>query len=195
MNLESGVTCEPALIERVKCGERSGFDNLVGLYQQKGLCIAYSMVGNLEDAKDVLQEAFIKVYLNIKDFKEESKFSTWFYRIVVNCALDFLRKKKNKGKVFMERLTDEETEEEKEIADWHYEPAGVLLSKELAENLDRCILALPEKQKTCFILKHQNGLTTQEIAQVLKCSVSTVKVHLFRAVRTLQEKLSFYFVK
>jgi RNA polymerase sigma-70 factor (ECF subfamily) len=72
------------LIERIKQGDRASFDVLVSLYQQKGLEIAYNIVGNLEDAKDVLQEAFVKVYLNIKGFQEKAKFSTWFYRIVVN---------------------------------------------------------------------------------------------------------------
>lgn len=195
MGFESGASNETKLIERIKQGERSSFDNLVTLYQQRGLNIAYNLVGNLEDAKDVLQEAFIKVYLNIKDFQGKSQFSTWFYRIVVNCALDFLRKRKKTKVVFTETFQDEEGKEERiEVADSRFESARVVLSKELSLNLDNCIAQLPEKQRICFVLKHQNGLSTFEIAQILKCRPSTVKVHIFRAIRNLQKSLSVYLV-
>ena len=179
---------EKALIERLRQGERPAFDALVEMYRNRGLNIAYSLVGNLEDAKDVLQEAFIKVYLNIKNFREESQFSTWFYRIVVNCGQDFLRKRKKTNRVFTQPLTDEEGKEQ-EVPDLRYGPIQVLTSEELSRNLDNCIAALPEKQRTCFILKHQNGLTNHEIARVIGCELATVKVHLFRAVKNLQDKL------
>lgn len=182
---------EKSLVERLKQRERSALDEIVRIYRNKGFGVAYNIVGNPEDAKDVLQEAFIKVYLNINGFKGKSKFSTWFYRVVVNCALDFLRKKKSMHRIFCQPLTDEEGNE-KEVPDTRYDPAKMLLAQELGANLDNCIAGLPEKQKICFILKHRNGLSNMEIAQILKCNLSTVKVHLFRAVRNLQGKLRFY---
>lgn len=191
MSIEIDINKEKTLILRMKQNERSAFDELVCIYQNKGFAIAYNFVGNPEDAKDVLQEAFIKVYLNIKKFKEEAKFSTWFYRIVVNCSLDFLRRKKTMCKVFTQNLLDEE-DKVQEFEDKRYEPGRILMNEELSIVIDNSILELPEKQKVCFILKHQNGLSNQEIAQALKCTISTVKVHLFRAVRNLQEKLSGY---
>ena len=193
MNLQSDASNEMVLIERIKQGERLGFDRLVSLYQQRGLNIAYNLVGNLEDSRDVLQEAFIKVYLNIEDFRGKSQFYTWFYRIVVNCALDLLRKKKKMSCVFTESHIDEEGQEkEVQIPDTRFDPAKIAQAREFQFNLDNCIANLPEKQRTCFVLKHKNGLSTSEIAQVLKCNPSTVKVHLFRAIKNLQKSLSIY---
>lgn len=185
-------TSEEDLIEHIRQGERASFDTLVSLYQQKGLSIAYNLVGNLEDAQDVLQEAFIKVYLNIKDFQGRSLFFTWFYRIVINCALDLLRKKKKMSRVFTEPIIKEKKQEEIQIPDRRFEPLSVALQHELRNSLDNCIAKLPEKQKLCFILKHQNGLSVEEISQVIKCSPSTVKVHLFRAIRNLEKGLAKY---
>ncbi len=182
---------EAELIGRLRQAQRPAFDELVEAYKHKGFAICYNLIGNVEDTKDVLQETFIKVYLNIKSFKEKSSFSTWFYRIAVNCSLDFLRRQKKTKKMFTATLVDEEGKE-KDFPDTRYEPAKVLADKETADILDSCIAKLPEKQRLCFILKHQNGLNNQEIAAFLKCSVATVKVHLFRAVNTLQDKLSGY---
>lgn len=182
---------ETSLIEEISKGDRASFDQLVNLYRDKGISIAYNIVGNLEDAKDVLQEVFVKVYLNIKSFRRESKFSTWFYRIVVNSSLDFLRQRKKLTKVWTESLSDEEGRQ-LEVEDLRFEPAKMLINQELSGKLDSCIEILTEKQRVCFTLKYRNGLTSSEIAGILKCANSTVKVHLFRAVRVLQDKLAAY---
>ena len=184
---------EIVLIQRIKQGDRASFDILVSLYRQKGLEIAYNIVGNLEDAKDALQEAFVKVYLNIKGFQERAKFSTWFYRIVVNCSLDLLRKKRRMKSVLIDSIMDEDGQEKKlDIADDHLEPLKISIEKELAHNLEESINKLPEKQRICFILKHQNGLSIEEISHILKCNPATVKVHLFRAVNNLRKRISKY---
>lgn len=196
MGFEPGASEETVLIGRIKQGERSGFDNLVALYQQKGLGIAYNIVGNLEDAKDVLQEAFVKVYLNIKGFKEKSLFSTWFYRIIVNCSLDFLRKKKKISRMLAYPLADESGQEvELQIPDSRYEPDKAAISAELNDKIEDSIANLSEKQRLCFVLKHQSGLNNEEISQVIKCNPSTVKVHLFRAVNNLRKNLAKYNLK
>jgi len=108
MEPELSLSDEWVLIAKVKEGRRSSFDTLVSLYQHRGLSIAYTMVGNVEDAQDVLQEAFVKVYISINDFKGKAKFGTWFYRIVVNCALDFLRRRKRSAKVFIDIMADKD---------------------------------------------------------------------------------------
>lgn len=196
MNPGSGTDNETLLIENIKDGERASFDSLMSLYQQKGISIAYHMIGNLEDAKDVLQEAFVKVYLNIGGFRGYAKFSTWFYRIVVNCSLDFLRRRKRSDKFFIVPFADEEGKgKEQEVEDLRNEPARVVIANELSKKLDECIEALSEKQKACFILKYRNGLSSHEISGIMKCSQATVKVHLFRAVKTLQEKLAGYLIR
>ncbi len=191
----ANIDKETVLIQRIKQGERASFDALVSLYQQKGLGIAYNMVGNLEDAKDVLQEAFVKVYLNIKGFQERAQFSTWFYRIVVNCSLDLLRKKKRLNRIFIDSIIDEDGREKKlDVADSRLEPARMAIERELGRNLEDNIAKLSEKQRACFVLKHQNGLSIEEISQILKCNPATVKVHLFRAVGNLRKSLSKYMV-
>lgn len=179
----------------MKQGERSAFDEMVEIYKMKGFSITFNMVGNCEDARDILQEAFVKVYLNIKGFRESAQFSTWFYRIVVNCCLDFLRKRQRTNRVFTEPLVDEDGQEkELEVADFSFSPARMVIADELRRNLESCIAELSEKQRTCFVLKHQNGLSIEEIAQVIKCNPATVKVHLFRAVNNLRKSLSKYMV-
>lgn len=193
MNPELNTNDESVLIENIKRQDRASFDTLVNLYRQMGLNIAYNLVGNFEDAKDVLQDAFIKVYLHINDFQERSKFLTWFYRIVVNCSLDFLRKRKRMGKIFTATLTDEDgKEEELQIPDDSLNPRRLALAHELGQKLEDCIIRLSEKQRICFVLKHQNGLRIQEIAKILKCSPGTVKAHLFRAIENLRQALSKY---
>lgn len=194
MIVDSGRQKE--LISRMKQGERTAFDEMVEIYKMKGFSIAFNMVGNCEDARDVLQEAFVKVYLNIKGFRENAQFSTWFYRIVVNCCFDFLRKRQKMNRVFTEPLAGEDGQEkEPEIPDSSFDPAKTVMAKELSRNLDLCIANLSEKQRTCFVLKHQNGLSAQEISQVIKCNPATVKVHLFRAVNNLRKSLSKYIVQ
>ena len=184
---------ESVLIEDVKCGKRSSFDILVSFYQQRGLGIAYNLARNLEDAKDILQEAFIKIYLNIKGFRGGSRFSTWFYRIVVNCALDFLRKRKRAGRIFVEISDDQEGKKTGlEIPDLSFEPRRAGMAKEFAKELEECIARLSKMQKLCFVLKHQNSLSIQEISETLKCNPATVKVHLFRAVGNLRKYLTPY---
>jgi len=185
---------EKALIERLKDGERAAFDDLVESYRSMGFSIAYNMAGNLEDAKDILQDAFIKVYLNIRKYREAGSFSTWFYRIVVNCSLDYLRKRRVRSNINFRPLTDEEGREI-EVADLDSEGHRQVLQEEFRHCINNCIAALPEKQKTCFILKHQSGFSCEEIAGTLGCSMSTVKVHLFRAVKNLQGKLGPYIAK
>ncbi|HAH22027.1 MAG: hypothetical protein A2Y00_07825 [Omnitrophica WOR_2 bacterium GWF2_43_52] len=194
MEPELSLSDEWVLIAKVKEGRRSSFDTLVSLYQHRGLSIAYTMVGNVEDAQDVLQEAFVKVYISINDFKGKAKFGTWFYRIVVNCALDFLRRRKRSAKVFIDIMADkDEGGIFPEAIDVSTEPRRVSSSREFVYKLDESIATLSRMQRSCFILRHQNRLAIQEIAKVLKCSPSTVKVHLFRAVWRLRKHLLHYF--
>lgn len=185
---------ESELIERLKQGERPAFDALVVLYREKGLAVAYNLVGNIEDAKDVLQEAFIKVYMNIKGFREQAKFSTWFYRIVTNCAVDFLRKNKRALAVSLESESFSEEGERRtlEVADTGNEPAKIAAEHEFNAVLQTHIAKLSRMQRLCFVLKHQNGFKVDEIARILQCRPSTVKVHLFRAVEALRKNVGRY---
>jgi RNA polymerase sigma-70 factor (ECF subfamily) len=191
MAIDSGMHREKELIARIKRGDRAAFSELVDAYRDRGFAVVYNLVRNPEDAKDVLQEGFIRVYLNIKYFRVESKFSTWFYRILVNSAIDFLRRRKAKGKLFVRFFVDEEGREI-DSPDKSSDPGPIIQGREFSADLEQVIQSLPEKQRMCFILKHQNGMDNTEIARITGCSLSTVKVHLFRAVRNLRRLLVYY---
>ena len=117
--------------------------------------------------------------------------ATWFYRIVVNCSWDILRNKKRTRRLIADPVKDQKGGE-LEAVEGEQLPDKLLLRSELQEQLDLSIEKLSEKQKKCFILKYKSNLNTLEIAAILKCNSSTVKVHLFRAVKKLQEDLLPY---
>ena len=185
---------ELLLIERARNGERAAFDSLVDISKGTAFALAYNFTGNAEDAKDVLQEAFVKAYLNIKKFRGGSAFYTWFYRILVNQCRDVLRKKQSRLKVLVDTPgpVDEDDEAPVEAVEGGPDPGEALLNKEIREKVDEAINKLPEKQKMTFILRHMHGMKLGEIAGVIRCSESTAKVHLFRATKNLQKALSPY---
>jgi len=185
---------ELQIIERARNGERAAFDSLVDLYKGKAFALAYSFTGNAEDAKDILQDAFVKAYVGLKDFRGRSAFYTWFYRILVNLCRDFLRRKRTRLKVLVDapEPPDEDNDAPVEIAETGPGPDEMLLNKEIREMADKAINMLPERQKTTFILRHVHGMRLNEIAEIMHCSESTAKVHLFRASKSLQRSLSPY---
>lgn len=185
---------ELRLIERARGGERTAFDLLVDMHKGRAFALAFHFTGNAEDAKDLLQEAFIRAYVNIKNFRGGSNFYTWLYRILVNLCRDFWRKKRTRVKVLgdVPEPLSEEDEMPLEPVDNVPGPGKILLNKEIREMVDEAVNMLPERQKAVFILRHVQGMKLEEIAGVINCSESTVKVHLFRATKSLQKVLSPY---
>ena len=187
---------EDQIIQRVKNGDQNAFCELVEKYKDKALNIAFSFCRNHEDAKDVSQEAFIKAFKTIKDFRSESRFYTWFYRILINLCKDYLRRKmKNKAINANIKINNEAQKEEsifEIIASGLPGPKEQLLNKELGEQLTEALDSLPEQQKRVFTLKNIHGLKINEIAEIVKCAEGTIKAHLFKATLNLQEKLTVY---
>lgn len=182
---------ERELIDRIHGGDRGAFTELVRHYAPKGFAICYRFVENTEDAKDVLQEAFIKVYKHIGSFRKESSFSTWFYRIVVNACNDFFRRKK---KAQTEPLSVPAGDEVFEwgVPDTAALPDSKVEESEFQEVLNEHIEALPDKHRTAFVLRYRQGLSGKEIAELMQCNLATAKVYIFRAVRTLQKAMASY---
>lgn len=175
------IATEDQIMEKIRRGDKEAFHYLVSQYRNKGFGLCYSIVGNVEDAKDILQDGFVKVYTNIKYFKGESSFYTWFYRILVNACRDFLRKNSRKKTSNIDNHALSQG------------PAGnPAVKQEIREELASAVSSLPEKQRLCFIMKHMRGLKIDEIATVMKCKPSTIKVHLFRAVGKLRKGLKEY---
>ncbi|MDR5659503.1 sigma-70 family RNA polymerase sigma factor [Serpentinicella sp. ANB-PHB4] len=169
---------EKELIKKSKSGDIKSFEALVGIYQKKALNIAYRMLGNIEDANDVTQEALIKAYKAIPKFKEESSFSTWLYSIVTNTGVDYLRKNKNKNVVYLDKR--DENQMQREVPDNTNTPENVLEKKEIKQHIHSAINELALDHRTVIILRDIKGFSYKEIATMLKCSEGTVKSRISR---------------
>lgn len=186
---------EKELVEKLKQGDETAFKFIVEEYKDLVYNTAIGIVQNEEDAEDVAQEAFVQVYQSIHNFKGESKLSTWLYRITVTKALGHERKKKRKKRsAILKRIFL--TEEDNEIETPDFNHPGVLLDqKENAAELFRAIRKLPENQKVAFVLNKLEGLSYQEISEVMNTSLSSVESLLHRAKTNLKKNLEDYYRK
>jgi len=189
---------ESEIIAQVKAGNSRAFCELVERYKEKALSVAYSFCANYEDARDLSQEAFIKAFKSIGRFRVQSKFYTWFYRILVNICKDYLRRRKRSKFIKLSvkfRLKDGSVEGEdifESVASSAPGPGQQLLDKELGTHLTKAISSLPEKQRMVFTLKNIHRLTLAEIAEITSSALGTVKANLFKATMNLQAKLEGY---
>jgi len=177
------------LIQQLRIGDEHAFKFLVETYQDMVFNTALGIVQNTEDAEDVAQEVFIKVFRSIDTFKGESKLSTWIYRITTSCALDLVRGKKSKKRfAFLQRLFGDGNEPLHEVPDF-YHPGVVMDQKENAARLFKAINKLPESQKVAFTLHKLESLSYQEIGEVMQTSVSAVESLMHRAKQNLRKML------
>ncbi len=187
---------DQALVERVKAGDVSAYEELVRMYDRRVFRIANHITQNREDAEDVVQDAFLKAYTNIDRFQGNSKFYTWLVRIAVNEALMKLRKRKTSRTVSMdEEVETDEGSIPREFADWSPNPEQMYGQDETAEILKKTIQGLPPTFRTVFVLRDVENLSTEETAQMLDLSVPAVKSRLLRARLQLRERLAKYFKK
>ncbi len=169
-------------------GQSEVFELLVRRYMQKAFRIALDFTHDTEEAKDLSQEAFLRAFSRIKQFDGRSSFYTWFYRLVVNLCLDHIRRK---GRVVWERL-EKETEggtESVELIDTSSSPDGEAIAGEAKRRADLTLNAMPNKQRTAFLLRNHQGLSIPDIAKVMKTTEGTVRVYLHRAVAALRQSL------
>ena len=177
------------LIQGLRSGNETAFKYLVNTYQDRVFNTAISIVQNAEDAEDVAQEVFIQVYRSISQFKGESKLSTWLYRIATTRALDLLRSKKSKKRFgVIQRLFGDGNEPLWELPDFHH-PGVALEKKENAAKLFRAIGQLPDQQKAAFTLHKLEGLSYQEVSDVLETTVPAVESLMHRAKQNLRKML------
>lgn len=162
------------IIKRCQQGDMADFKELVSRYQQKIMWVAYQMIGNYEEARDISQEAFIRVYRALSQFKLTSNFYTWLYRIVVNLCIDFLRKQKHASKVIS--FDDVMDVKSSDISiDKYFE------KKELVEEVKLVLQELPPMYKIIIILRDIEGFSCKEIENIVDCNHNTVRWRLFRA--------------
>jgi RNA polymerase sigma factor (sigma-70 family) len=181
------------LVERLKQGEASAFREVVESAQGLVYNTALGIVQNAQDAEDVTQEVFVQLYESIRSFKGESKLTTWLYRVAVSKAMDHLRKKKRKKRFgFVQSLFGANEELVHDPPDFVH-PGVSLDNKEKAAQLFKAIELLPEKQKIAFTLNRIEGLSYQEIGEIMKLSIPSVESLLHRARKNLRKTLeSFY---
>ena len=177
------------LVLLAKQGDAGAFGQLMLEYQNKIYRLARRMTETDEDAEDVLQEAFIRAFKSLSGFKGESKFSTWLYRITVNLALMKLRKKKLDAVSLDERVATDEGTVQREIEDETLDPLAELIESESMGVLDEAIDELPRNYRAVFVLRHVEGLSTEETAKIVGISVPAVKSRLHRTRILLREKL------
>ena len=183
------------LIERLKKGDEAAFKEIVESSQGLVYNTALGIVQNPEDAEDVTQEVFVQLYESIKSFKGESKLSTWLYRITVSKAMDHLRKKKRKKRfAYVQSLFGAKDELVHDPPDFVH-PGVSLDNKEKAKELFKAIDQLPAKQKIAFTLNRIEGLSYQEISEIMKLTVASVESLLHRARKNLRKNLETYYLQ
>ncbi len=180
---------EDFLIQELKEGKDLAFKTIVDEYQNMVYNTCLAIVKSEEDAEDIAQEVFVQVYQSIKSFKGESKLSTWIYRIATTKSLDHERKKKRKKRFgFVKSIFGEDSEIIINPPDFNH-PGVALDKKENAAKLFKAIDKLPENQRIAFLLNKVEGLSYQEVSQVLQVSVSSIESLLHRAKNNLRKIL------
>ena len=182
------------LIREAQHGERAAFDSLVRRYDQSVLRLALHMLGNEQDAQDVNQEAFLKAYRHLGNFRFECSFYTWLYRIVTNLCLDHLRRRKSRREdpATVIDSRGDEMDLLSNISDTRAmaNPARELDRKSMGESINEALNKLTPRERTVFELKHYQGLKLRTIGEMLNTTEETAKNTLFRATRKLRAHLA-----
>lgn len=183
-----------ALITSFSKGDRASFDRLVLKYQDRIVNLCVRTIGNYAEGEDAAQETFMKVYKNLNKFKGEALFTTWLYRIAVNTSKNYRSSWWNRLKRTAVNLDapieTEEGERTYEIGDTSLSPVKDLERLQIADNVKMALDTLPEKHKELIILRDIEGLSYEEIENILGISMGTVKSRLSRARTAMQEKLT-----
>jgi RNA polymerase sigma-70 factor (ECF subfamily) len=178
---------ETALIERCQQGDAAAFDALVQQYSSWVYNLAYRLTGNPDDAEDVAQEAFVRVFKAIRRYRRSAAFSTWLYRVVTNVCLDEL-KRRGRRPVPMSQSGDADSDPP-EAADPMADPAEIAERRERQAVIQRAIASLPRQQRAVLVLCDVQGMSYEEAAEVLGAKVGTVKSRLNRARLALKARL------
>jgi len=184
------VNLEEDLIKKCQNGDIEAFERLISSYQKKVYNIAYRYIGNREEAEDLAQEAFLKVFRSIQSFRGEAAFSTWLYHIVSNVCRDALRKSSRRMEDSLDcAVTTEKGELQREVPDWSMSPEPIYENQELGEFIQALINQLSPEYKTVIIMREIQEMSYEEIAAELNCSLGTVKSRLSRARKVLRDKI------
>jgi RNA polymerase sigma-70 factor (ECF subfamily) len=180
---------DQALVERVQQGDKRAFDILVLKYQQRIINLISRFVRNSDEVQDVAQEAFIKAYRALKNFRGDSAFYTWMYRIAINTAKNYLV---SASRRVTTSAVDAQDAEQYDSGDWLREyatPESELLAEEIKQVINKTIVELPDDLKDAITLREMEGLSYEDIADVMDCPIGTVRSRIFRAREAIDLKL------
>jgi len=184
---------DEALVRLAQGGDTRAFDELVRRYQDKVYRLSFKILRHEEDAAEALQDAFLSAFRGLKNFKAESTFSTWLYRVATNAALMRYRRRRQPNVSLEQSQSPLEDAEPLAVPDWSSQPLDQLLDAETREILYESLLKLPEDLADVFIKRDIDGLSNAEVAEALGISVAAVKSRLHRARVGLREDLDRYF--
>ncbi len=175
---------DASLVEQARAGDESAYAELVGRHQRRVYAVAYRVTGSHEDALDVAQEVFVKAHAKLGSWTPRAPFGAWLIRLAVNRAIDHRRQNRRRDARHSEQVAlSEAAPPRSNLAE-----AGVRQG-EIEARVRKAMEVLSPAQRTAFVLRHYEEMSMAEIAPVLGCSVGSVKVHLFRAVRRLRAEL------
>jgi RNA polymerase sigma-70 factor, ECF subfamily len=176
------------LVARATAGDVDSFNQLVSRWERPIFALAYRTLGREEDARDVVQDAFLRAYRGLRGFKGEAKFSSWLYRITLNLCRDWIRRERRAPVVSVPDGVDPV-----DLADSRASPVesveDLVGRREMSQAVARAMAELPEDQRAAILLKEYHGLTFQEIADMLHCPLSTVKTRLYQGLSVLRRRL------
>jgi RNA polymerase sigma-70 factor (ECF subfamily) len=184
---------EQILIDRFCTGDHAAFHELVGRHKKKIYYLAYDITGDHQEAEDISQEVFIKMYRSLKTFRRDAKMSSWLYQITVNASIDSLRKKSSRQATPIsefDRLNIQESLAASKVS--AFDPLRSTESSQIQNHISQALKKISPKERTIFVMRHYNDLKLGEIAEVLGITIGTVKSLLFRAIRKLRKELSSY---
>jgi RNA polymerase sigma-70 factor (ECF subfamily) len=178
------------LVERAQRGDKSAFELLVAKYQRKLVRLLSRFIRDPTEVEDVAQEAFIKAYRALPSFRGDSAFYTWLYRIGINTAKNYLVAMGRRAPTVseIESADSEGSEESGQVPDYNT-PENELMSRQIAETVNRAVEDLPEELRTAITLRELEGLSYEDIATIMNCPIGTVRSRIFRAREAIAEKL------
>jgi RNA polymerase sigma-70 factor (ECF subfamily) len=176
---------EIQLVRQAQGGDKNAFERLLLENQKHVYNLALRMVGNEHDALDAAQDAFLKAYNSLAQFRGDSRFSVWLYRLTSNVCIDFLRRRSKRDVVSLSAVNAEGEEQELEIPDERFSPENELQKKELRAAIGRGLDSLPAEYRRILVLRELGGLSYEELSDALGLEVGTVKSRLSRARKRL----------
>ena len=181
------------LVRHAQDGDTRAFDELVVRYRDRVFRLAFKILRHEDDAAEAMQDAFLSAFRGLKNFKAESTFSTWLYRIATNASLMKYRKRRDNLVSLEQSQSPNEDAEPLQLVDWSQRPEDELLSSETRTVMEDAVERLPEDLRTVFLLRDVQELSNAEVAEILDLSVAAVKSRLHRARLTLRDRLTRHF--